>query len=80
MKNFVKKRKHETKQTIPVNECSAWAGPIPIVGPAVTTADRAPARGPTVADLTVAPTVASADAGATAAPQCPTAAGTSAIA
>lgn len=74
------KTKHGTKQTITINECSFWAGPIPIVDPADTTADLAPARGPTAVALTVALTVVSADAGATAARRCPTAVGTSAIA
>lgn len=45
-----------------------------------TIADRAPARGPIAADLTVGPTVESAGAGVTVARRCPTAAGTSAIA
>lgn len=49
------------------------------MGPADTTADLAPAQGPTVVDLTAAPTAASAGAGATAAHRCPTAVGTLAI-
>lgn len=55
-------------------------GPIPIVDHVDTIADRAPAQGPIVADLTVGPTVESADAGATVAHQCPTAVDTLAIA
>lgn len=50
--------------------------PIPTVAHADTTADLAPAQGPTVADLTVGLTAESADAGAIAAHQCLTAAGT----
>lgn len=45
-----------------------------------TIAGLAPAQGPIDADLIVGPTVESADAGAIAAHQCPTAAGTSATA
>lgn len=74
------KTKHGTKQTLRINQWSFCAGPIPIADPADTTADLAPARGPTAVDLTVALTVASADAGATAAHRCPTVVGTLAIA
>lgn len=55
-------------------------GPIPIVAHADTTADLAPAQDPIDAALAVGPTVENAGAGATVAPPCPIAAGTSATA
>lgn len=70
----------EPTKLLQISECSVWAGPILIVDPVDTTAGLAPAQGPTAVDLIVAPTAASADAGATAAHRCPTAAGTSATA
>lgn len=54
--------------------------PTPTVAHGDAIAGLAPGQGPIVADLTVGPTVESAGAGAIAAHQCPTAAGTLATA